>query len=79
MTWIVPPECQGQIVEVAYATSCDGLLWRRVTDRSDRSVTYEVASADSCGCEKECACFSPQNAEPCGFDWEPVLAPTVDA
>lgn len=40
--WNVPPECQGQIVEYAYGWSaeCDGTLYMRVTDRSDRSVTY---------------------------------------
>ena len=37
----VPPECQGQIMEHAYAMA-DGMLYRRVTDRSDRSVRYEA-------------------------------------
>lgn len=40
-TFIVPPRCQGQIVEYAYATAPDTLVLR-VTDRSDRSVTYHA-------------------------------------
>lgn len=45
--WDVPSHNQGQIVEVAYADpgehrdeACVGSLYRRVTDRSDRSVAY---------------------------------------
>lgn len=45
--WDVPPENQGQIVEVAYADdppepspACSGCVYRRVTDRSDGSVSY---------------------------------------
>lgn len=37
----VPPECQGQIMERAYAMH-DGMMYRRSTDRSDRSVRYEA-------------------------------------
>ena len=43
----VPGHNQGQIVEVAYADyptarseACAGATYKRVTDRSDRSVTY---------------------------------------
>lgn len=39
--WYVPPECQGQIVERAYAISGD-CLYRRRRDRSNRSVEYAV-------------------------------------
>lgn len=45
--WDVPAHNQGQIVETAYADgrpgrdeACNGSKYRRVTDRSDRSVTY---------------------------------------
>lgn len=37
--WHVPPECAGQTVERAYSME-GGILHRRVTDRSDRSVVY---------------------------------------
>lgn len=72
--FVVPPVCQGQAVEVAYADTFDGRLWRRVTDRSlpagdaDR-VRFEVASATACGCEHECDCWDPINSEPSAFEW----------
>lgn len=37
----VPGECQGQIVETAFAC-CGDTLVRRVTDRSDGSVCFSV-------------------------------------
>lgn len=47
LRWDVPPYHQGQIVEVAYADARpeaapadSGAEYKRVTDRSDRSVTY---------------------------------------
>jgi hypothetical protein len=42
VSWTVPPECQGQTVEVAYSTypTAGGIVFRRLTDRSDRSVEY---------------------------------------
>lgn len=47
LRWDVPPENQGQIVEVAYADdppevhrACSGSRYRRVIDRRDRSVAY---------------------------------------
>jgi hypothetical protein len=60
--WIVPPECQGQTVEVAYGTSDDdGTPYRRVTDRSASppAVTYEVLDWDRLVGEWE-----PQNCAP---------------
>lgn len=71
MFWVTPPELQGQMVEVSYAADGAGLVWRRSYDRSDRTTTYEVADAEDCGCEDECDCFDPANAEPEGFDWKP--------
>lgn len=38
----VPPVCQGQIVEVAYACAGEHML-RRTHDRSDGSISYEIA------------------------------------
>lgn len=44
LTWHVPPRCQGQIVEYAYAVDGDReVLWERVTDCSDGSVSYSYA------------------------------------
>lgn len=54
--WDVPRHNQGQIVEVAYADpgghrdeACEGSLYRRVTDRSDGSVTYYERASYGCG------------------------------
>lgn len=35
VTWIVPPKCQGQAIEMAYGTDDDGGCWQRRIDRSD--------------------------------------------
>lgn len=75
MIWLVPPECAGQIVEVAYGDSCDGTLWRRVTDRSDGTVSYGCADATDCGCQDECDCWSPQNSEPTAYEWVASVEP----
>jgi hypothetical protein len=40
----VAPSDQGQIVEVAYGMWVD-MVYRRVTDRGDRTVTYAVSKA----------------------------------
>lgn len=40
--YVVPGECAGQIVEVAYAATPGGVVERR-TDRSDRTVSYRRA------------------------------------
>ena len=42
MRFYVPPENQGQIVEVAYAETPDGIVVR-ATDRHDGSVSFSVA------------------------------------
>ena len=42
----VPPECQGQIVEVAYMCAGDVILMR-TTDRSDGSVSYQIAEIEA--------------------------------
>jgi hypothetical protein len=44
MRWYVSPKNQGQIVEYAYAV-CDAWVYRRITDRSDGSVTYAQSRA----------------------------------
>lgn len=46
MTFITPPECRGQTVEVSYAGIHDGRVLRRTHDRSDGSITYDVADLD---------------------------------
>lgn len=42
----VPPEDQGQIIEVAYAGLGDGSVLRRITDQSDGSVSYDINELD---------------------------------
>ena len=66
LTWIVPPECGGQIVEVAYATDSADWALRRTADRSDRSVTYERAPLEDLEGEWE-----PWNGAPDLDVWEP--------
>lgn len=60
-----PPASQGQIVEVAYALDGDRIV-RRVTDRSDRSVTY--ATAPNPGD------VEPWNEGPGALDWTEARA-----
>jgi hypothetical protein len=59
----VPPVCQGQIVERAFA--CDGdFIYEKITDKSDRSVTVVVYDHPEDANEGS---FEPWNSEPdCG-------------
>lgn len=66
LVWTVPPENQGQGVEVAYAADWEsGLILRRIHDRSvsgyitPESTTYEAADADALTGE-----FEPHNGAP---------------
>lgn len=43
MNFTAPPAHQGQIVEVAYALTPEGIV-ERTTDHSDGTVVYRVAS-----------------------------------
>ena len=65
--FLVPPECAGQMVELAYASCSDGIV-RRVTDRSDRETRYEWADWDDVDGE-----FSPQNVEPTASEWRQAI------
>lgn len=68
LSWIVPPVCQGQIVEVSYACDRNG-AYRRSYDRSDRSTSYAFCAIEDC---PDALCdFDPANAEP-DYDFEPV-------
>lgn len=58
LNYTVPPSCQGQIVEVAYASTPEGII-QRITDRSDQSVSYYGVDWD----EVE-GNFEPWNREP---------------
>ncbi|MFT3819834.1 MAG: hypothetical protein QM750_19850 [Rubrivivax sp.] len=42
VTFLVPGQCQGQIVEVAYAGCGAAGVLRRTTDRSDGSVAFAI-------------------------------------
>jgi hypothetical protein len=66
----VPPECQGQIVEVAYMCAGPQMV-RRIHDRSDGRTSYEVADVgpdDSSWYETFEAC----NGAPPLTDWAPI-------
>jgi hypothetical protein len=43
--WYVPPECGGQIVEVAYGFDDAGAIFCQTTDASDGSVVYHTRKA----------------------------------
>lgn len=76
VSWIVPPSCQGQIVDVAYGWDGYGTVYRWVHDRSDGSNTYYSADAADCGCDAECSCFDPANREPSSvFAWQRMVRP----
>ena len=68
--WIVPPRCQGQIVEIAYLAH-DCRLYRRSIDASDGEVCYWEADLPEAP-EGEGWEFDPVNAEPYGIDWEEI-------
>ena len=59
LTFHVPPRCQGQIVEYAYACDAD-LVYVRVRDRSDGRVEYRCYEHD----EGEAGDWQPWNVEP---------------
>ena len=73
LTFLVPPSCQGQTVEAAYACDPDGLI-QRIYDRSDLTTRYYVADWP----QGEDLDFDPVNAEPEGIDWELVAVPSDD-
>ena len=62
MNFLAPPACQGQIVEVAYAETPDGLI-RRIYDRSDRTTQYHVMRWTAALIRWSDA-IGPANAEP---------------
>lgn len=78
MKWHIPPELQGQTVEVSYGSTGDGRLWRRIHDRTDRSTVYDVADAGDCGCPGECHCFEPWNREPANYGWVECPQPPIE-
>lgn len=58
--YYTPPECRGQIVEVSYASTEDGII-RRSHDRSDGTTTYQIALWEDLDDDID---FEPWNAEP---------------
>lgn len=54
--FLVPPEGQGQMVEVSYAGIYDGRVLRRTHDRSDGSISYAVARLHACEQDDETPC-----------------------
>lgn len=67
LSFLVPPRCQGQTVEAAYAADPEGLV-RRIYDRSDMTTRYSVAPWPA----DDAFAFEPQNAEPEVDDWQSV-------
>lgn len=61
--WTVPPECQGQMVEVAYASTECGVV-RRITDRSVPAGHPERESYTFCEWEDLEGEFEPWNEAP---------------
>lgn len=67
LTFLVPPRCQGQTVEAAFAADPEGLV-RRIYDRSDLTTRYFVAPWPA----DDSFSFEPQNSEPEIAEWELV-------
>jgi len=69
MTLSVPPACRGQMVERAYGFADDGSgdIYRRVYDRSDRTVAWYVADGSDLA-----ESYDPANGEPEISEWTPV-------
>ena len=78
MKWYIPPECRGQIVEVAYGDRFDGKGYRRITDRSDGTVKYAVTDLNDCSHTGECDCWETWNSKPLKFKWEKCQKPQED-
>jgi hypothetical protein len=72
MMLIVPPENQGQIVEVAYGWH-EGRLYRRTHDRSDRTTCWEVADEDEAADLDET--WDPVNGAPAVKTWSDCQDP----
>jgi len=73
--WIVPPECQGQMIEVAYRSDGE-FVYRRTRDRSAGTIVVErMAWGDI---NDHDADYEPWNCEPdlpdlwelCEQEWE---------
>lgn len=70
LTFIVPPECQGQMVEYSYA--CDeNTAYQRVTDRSSRTVALYTADWADLP-DDAFSSWDPANSEPAISGWESV-------
>jgi hypothetical protein len=73
MHWYIRPVDQGQIVEVQYGYSCNGMAWKRVTDRSlpqgnPERVAWYCGDLDW---DREPEGVD-QNRVPCVEEWEQV-------
>lgn len=66
LTWLTPPSEQGQTVSASYADLRDGRVLRRLTDRSDGSVSYSIADLDSDGPDEP----SGLNGHPATEGWQ---------
>ncbi len=73
VSYVVPPVCQGQTVEVAYGADWEErIVVRRTHDRSDGRVSYEWASAEGIADEEQ---WEPWNHPPqlrAGAEWREV-------
>ncbi len=41
-SWITPPECAGQTVELSYGQDDEGQCWERIIDHSGPTTTYRA-------------------------------------
>jgi len=62
-TWIVPPECQGQMIEVAYRSDGE-CVYRRTRDRSAGTIMVERMTWDVVNDAAPDVLFEPWNGEP---------------
>lgn len=72
---IVPPECRGQIILVAYAAHADGVV-RRVANGSTSMVSWSLAPWEALEGE-----YEPWNREPvvAATKWRPINVQLLEA
>lgn len=73
VSWITPPECGGQAVEISYAT-CEAGVLRRIHDRSVGEITYDLAAWEDVQGEAQ-----PWDESPRASRWVEVTAAQVAA
>ena len=70
----VPPQHQGQVVEIGYGWH-EGCLYRRSWDRSDQAEHWHIADADDASRAAADGWLPWDSPAPGWVDWAPSCAP----